>query len=268
MTTKYLTTKKQTDFLSAPESPPVWMIGTCGNAKADKTTRRLCENPGINGLVETIIPVDLAGEHFQNKFCAFCNGFSLSANLEPWRLEINCRTPLLYAVTDEDFLAKVEENRCNIFYRPPLSSVIPVYDTCTERYYTISECNATGLWPVYDRTVETACKSFVDPFNYTYRNYFCYVCNTDNPLPKKDWKCELRQGEGGSFQPPFLAILDVSEIQTKTVNAPELVCDNETQYKDTKLVSENACIIHLKCNKLSRKINNARRLKKEILYQS
>ena len=32
---------------------------------------------------------------------------------------------------------------------------------------------------IYASEIESACAAFIDPYNQTYKNYFCMLCNTD-----------------------------------------------------------------------------------------
>ena len=234
MTPQYFTTEEKTDFVGITIQS-VWMIARCGSSTIDTYSRDLCEKPGKNGLIETLIPVKSAGEHYRNKFCAYCNGVPVSAELKAWKMEITCKDPLFQEIYDRNLLAILEENRCNIFYKLPDGERYP--EQCIAHSYTISKCNVTGLWPVYNSTIDKGCSSFMDAFNITYRNYYCYLCNTDNPLPRDEWKCKESKGQGGTAEPPFVAILDLSVINRMEQTTDELECDDKTEYEDKKLVS-------------------------------
>lgn len=235
MTPQYFTSEEETDFVTRITSQSVWMIARCGSSITDSYTRDLCEKPGMHGIIETLVPVKVANEHYRNKFCAFCNGVPVSAGFHAWKIEITCKDPLFQEIYDRNLLAILEEKRCNIFYKLQDGERYP--EQCRAHSYTISQCNVTGLWPVYNSTVERGCHSFMDAFNNTYRNYYCYLCNTDNPLPRDEWKCKITEGQGGTNEPPFVAILDLSVISRMKVTTEELECKDETEYKDKKLVS-------------------------------
>ena len=81
--------------------------------------------------------------------------------------------------------------------------------------------------------IEAACHSFVDIFNQTYRNYFCYVCNTDNPEPPELWSCERQNKIDAAPYSMDLSIDLISQIEDGVV----LGCDPETQFVDLKQVA-------------------------------
>ena len=214
------------------------MIRKC-KPTATKIEREQCENPELSGSVASLVPVYYFGKHYRNRFCAYCNDISQKSFLTDWRLEIICNEPLLHFLTEETFLQTIKENRCNIFFKTPYieGTRKPFTEMCKEQIYTISKCNVTGLWSAYNETTDIACDSFVDAFNMTYKNYFCWLCNTNGHLPKDRWKCrDPDMGAGASINPPFVAILDLSAVKTKDENTEELKCDEDNQFEDRKMV--------------------------------
>ena len=84
--------------------------------------------------------------------------------------------------------------------------------------------------------IEAACNSFLDIFNRTYRNYFCYLCNTANPDPPEHWTCEApRDQPDQSDAARYSVDLSVDLIE-KIEDGVVLNCDPETQFVDLKKV--------------------------------
>ena len=82
--------------------------------------------------------------------------------------------------------------------------------------------------------IEAACHAFVDIFNQTYRNYFCYMCNTDNPEPPELLSCKQQSDSGETAYSMDLSIDLISKIEDGSV----LGCDPETQFVDLKQVGQ------------------------------
>ena len=218
----------------APDIEPVWMITKC-----DPNFRRflfrygvkeLCENPGLHDSLETILPFETVdGLDYRNIFCAYCNGVDM-AKFRHWRVKIHCNQ--LVAVTDEDLVNSIRNKRCNIFYIPPWHKKAR---PCSIPQYRINQCNETGLWQVYNDTLIRACESFVDPFNYTYRNFFCYLCNSREIIPRGNWYCPAPLQETQNSSQDYTTTLYTIDVLTQKANK-ETVCDLDTQFMDYKMV--------------------------------
>ena len=223
--------KDDTDFVSRVLVGPVWMITKCMKTATDEE-RELCENPESSGTIDSLVPVYYGGKHYRNRFCIYCNeGFDIT-EVGDWSLEIVCNDLMYHWSPDENLLQSVRKNRCNIFFKTTFYT-----EPCTEQFYTTSECNVTGLWSTYNETIDRACNSYVDAFNMTYKNYFCWLCNTNRHIPSDHWKCQAppRRDQATTY-PPFVAILDLSAIKAKAATTKELTC-KDTQFEDRKMVS-------------------------------
>ena len=220
-----------------------WLVTKCSNHTLPESEIALCENPEHAGTIDGIVPVSdpWSSSHYRNKYCAFCNGVDKSATLIKWKLQIYIQQYL--AFPNDNLLAALREQNGNIIFIPPSYLVT---EKCFWPPYYISACNITGLWPVYDEKIELACHAFIDPFNQTFQNYFCYLCNTANYQEQEwlfeeqewlsdNWTCVPFELHFKEISPPFFALLDVS-----VVNGDEdentLVCDSD-QFMDDKHVS-------------------------------
>ena len=214
-----------------------WMVDICPFDVADSRNTELCENPGKEDLLETLIPVTDIGTNtvYRNKYCAYCSGLSDSSLLVEWKVEIH--NDIYLNVPDDNLLQKIRDDMGNIFYKPP---VFVMHDDCKiGDSYSISACNVSGKWAVYNESLERACAAFIDPFNSTYQNFFCYLCNSPSPpTHQSNWTCSGRSSDITQVSPPFLAILDVSEATGYKEVEKALTCSAD-QFSDMKKVNYN-----------------------------
>ena len=192
----------------------------------------LCTHPGQQ--LETMVPVTepVTNRHYKNRNCAYCNGVETDTPLINWKLQIYSNQHLSFP--DNDLLHKIRTTRGNIFFQKPEYVKTLSCDPLPE--YTIDSCNKTGLWMNYDETTKEACDAFVDPFNYTYKNYFCYLCNVATPLSLNDTICPIKPSAQrlGPATPQFVAELDLYTIVGEN-NQEKLICKG-TQFTDEYLV--------------------------------
>lgn len=207
------------------------MIGKCNpdiTMYVDERIAALCLSPGSDKSIHSLVPVSDGVLHYRNKYCAFCNGREHSI-LTNWKLEIACTS--LISLDEVDILDKVEKKKCNLFYRPP--AAVPTV-RCEIPKYSISTCNETGLWQVYNETMELACDAFVDPFNLTYKNYFCFLCNRGDVLNSSEMYCKVTQ-DITDVSPPFTSLLDLGGIEAEmSTDLPK--CDVLSEFRDYKKV--------------------------------
>lgn len=189
------------------------MIAKCDPDYPNVEIRDLCEHPGLDGSPESVVPVTDSRSfvHYTNKYCYHCNRHDREASLIYWTLDIKSKEYI--AIPNEKLLLELKQQRGNIIFHQP--NYVGV-EACDAPRFQISTCNVTGLWKTYNIYIERACISFLDPFNYTYRNYFCYLCNIAKTLPEDSWGC-LIEGIGGDYNlnPPFLAILDITAVESE-----------------------------------------------------
>ena len=227
-----ITLPEETLFPKASDVDQVWMVAICATNHLSYTSdrvKRLCENPEFETSLETLVPVSDQYQTYKNIYCAYCNG--ATKPLENWKLNIFCTD--IVSFTEENMLAVIKENRCNIFYARTQHVVV---QTCRLPSFSISRCNETGLWPQFDSNIERACRSFTDPFNSTYKNYFCYVCNTNEPVPFDDWQCSLPREDLPITTPPYSFSYDTDMIN-EAKNDKLLGCNITKQFPDLKMVS-------------------------------
>ena len=209
-------------------------ISTCNASYPNPTIRSLCETPDPDTYLETLYPVTdyTFLRTYRNQFCALCDDNADLKKVVRWEINVSCNA--FDAITHEQMVRIIKKRQCNITFKAPEKKKV---QGCIP--YTISTCNVTGQWRVYNETLETACNSFVDPYNYTYKNVFCYLCNTDDSDHVDQRHCpkiKMKLGSVSGYTPPFLAIMDLNAVSKYQTNE-NLQCNKATQFTDNKLVS-------------------------------
>ena len=192
-----------------------------------------CEDPDLTAPLQDLITVtDLRTHvHYRNRFCALCNGLDETVPLTTWDIRIACDR-ILFA-SDPNFVLNIKQRYCNLLFEFPKETAT---QTCVMPPYTISKCNETKLWPIYDEAIDLACDAFLDPFNLTYKNYFCYVCNTAEPIEYDEEKCKgVKFHDFNDVTPSFSLIINLDNI-IPAKSEDTLNCDKGTQFEDHKLV--------------------------------
>ena len=209
-----------------------WMVTKCHPEYTNMSVIQLCNNPGLNGLLDSIIPVVLVAtdELFRNKFCALCNNIELTDNIIYWQLDIYADGFVKFP--QRNLLSSIRSNRENIFYTSP--KFVTPQEPCYIPPYTISKCNETGLWDQYDKDTELAYNSFIDPYNRTYKNLFCFKCNNRNETSQHISRYTNRcyETEYETEAPVFIA-----PVSRETVLGYEQHPCGTRQIYDHKLVS-------------------------------
>ena len=224
--------RKPKDYKS-PKSE--WMISRCEQVPYDAEIIEKCENPEFDTSLKSLIPVTDTTSHiiYRNVFCTQCNTVT-GATFKSWGVKIGCDGNFAPA---KNMLDEMYKAQCTINF-------IRVDNTllrhCDKPSYSISTCNETGQWQKYDELTNTACNSFVDQFNFTFKNYFCYLCNVHTPVPVEDFWCLKDKPSKilNDFLPSFSAIVDIN-ILSRWEDDEILHCDPIKQFADYKMVSSS-----------------------------
>ena len=158
------------------------LISTCPSSWGNGSIKSHCETDvlsrydGEQDLVNTWPIFDQQGSHYQNIYCAVCNGFSMS-DVQPW--DISSRK-------DTDYYRNSPNQQCRpanhtskeIGSRPRFCS--------TE---TIKSCPNN-----YDnQTMADYCSSYINYIcigNKYYQNYHCYLCNNEASDDTDEQECQ------------------------------------------------------------------------------
>ena len=140
----------------------------------DSSLKDLCYNESFDILNTDSYPFFVSG-WYRNKHCAICNNETVSddkrISLAVTDCEQNTFDINVYSSIDE-IQQRLTMSKCNL--RFPLN-YLAIGDVCPD-YNTISQCNVTGMWDVWDEEVEMTCKSYDRKF-LIFKNIFCYACN-------------------------------------------------------------------------------------------
>ena len=231
---RIITTKKLKYPPPATLQSPVWMITKCSPGVEPNTINfERCTAIGPSSPLDSFVPVTYAGVTYRNKYCAYCSGVDQTAVMKDWHVQLYCDDSV--SLTDDNFVDKMEEKNCSMYFLQPDETQT---QQCQRGYrYEISTCNETGLWPYYDQLTDLACQSFIDPFNLTYKNYFCYLCNTDQFQPKENRTCSPSDYDAHMLDitPPFTAIVNLEAIKPST-EKDLMDCNVIYQLQDKKMV--------------------------------
>ena len=199
---------------------------TCNRESTNDDDIYMCETS--ESEIETVVPVTepVTNVHYKNKYCAYCNDVDKSMQLISWKLQIYSSQYI--SVPRTDLLEVIRRTRSNIIFIPP--GYVETHECFTNPDYNIGTCNQTGLWQKYDELVETACEVYTDAFNFTYKNFFCFLCNADTSVIDKDWNCTVKLPNS----PPFSVVYDLNVIM-EGHTTHNLVC-NDSQFLDEHMV--------------------------------
>ena len=199
----------------------------------DQVTIDLCENPGLNYGIDSQVPVTGQDKKiYRNAYCAKCNGDDLVSEYIYWNLFITCDFPVTF--NKENILHVLEANACEVYLKEPKLDL--TMEPCSASpEHMISSCNVTGLWANYSRSIEIACHSFTDPFNQTYRNYFCYLCNIGKPIPRDKRTCATHTSRQSSLDAQFAFTVSYDLIMQSSADT-SLNCSPTKQFTDVKKV--------------------------------
>ena len=160
------------------------MVTYCSNHSIVEWVNRCTKQDETYPLLVRKIPVSSLsynGTVFQNKYCAWCNGHF---DIIEWKAKFACTeiNPRIHTMVS---LKRLEEeindanSKCNIVYVEPTNMTSIKCEDKQE--FNINTCNVTGNWDTYDSWIESACRSYYQPYIPTgsvyYRNVFCFICN-------------------------------------------------------------------------------------------
>ena len=197
-----------------------WMITKCDPEYQDQVEISKCLNP-IHDL-DSVVPVTEPPRLFKNKHCAYCNFVDKKAPLISWK-RIQIQSDRYVSFPNSNLLQELQAIRGNLFFIPPEYIVTEACEPFPENM--VDTCNVTGLWKNFEATVMTACESFVDPYNHTYKNIFCYMCNQGTQTSLTDI-CQASDLDRESRKPQFSATIDLDSVQNGN-NPSILICDDD-----------------------------------------
>ncbi|XP_062575300.1 uncharacterized protein LOC134237213 [Saccostrea cucullata] len=117
---------------------------------------------------------------------------------------------------------------------------------------TISQCNVSGLWDTFNRTVNNACLYYRDnPGTLPYKNLFCYLCNRPNSskFPFFDVSLDMNTEllfRNGSSVPIFFFEINVQEfLEEYFLLIKQKVFE---QFGEIKIINQSRGVVLMKHN--------------------
>lgn len=211
-----------------------WLVSYCDPDGSHSEYRQQCERPAFDDSLDNIdnfrpVTDTLSRTSYRNIFCADCNGVD-RVSLIKWTIQVGSTNNI--SITVDNDMKKLRQRRGNLIFLKPRYIFV---DKCSLiPPYHITSCNETGLWTFFDEHIDRACNSFVDPFNSTYKNYFCYLCNKpDSESINENDSCVIETFN--IITPRFFSMLDLSRVEGKR-NDIQIQCGT-SQFLDRVLVS-------------------------------
>lgn len=215
----------------------VSMISHClrgMNKPADYINK--CENSLRLTDIDTKIPVTVKNGTnivtYKNLYCAVCNDVKTNEMLY-WSPKLDCYTyDFDFSATPlEQILEEQSSGNCILYFTPPANVNKSSFQKCGE---VIGECNATGLWKVYDPLIEAACQSFESHFQNIYRNVFCFLCNTNDDIMDIPF-CRLSEMATVTFSLILKYIPTLDDTMPATTNETSYGCINGEIYDSAQV---------------------------------
>ncbi|GFR57661.1 hypothetical protein ElyMa_000006200 [Elysia marginata] len=247
-------------FVRVASCPPLVRTSNTSQDVALET-RKMCE-----GIVDDDLPLGFLGPYvdvqtglvFRNKFCALCNGYSLSTAstlselktltgayerrvVTPWSIRVNCSNyQQLYTLKSQNqLLDKASTGRlrweCVVLYDEALSNRQP--SRCFMNRYTPEDYENLNC----EATLMTLCRNVSDPYlNMNgVKNMFCHVCEGKRfyRVVRKNTVCFTYSGIDMNhfLHPPISLLLGVS-AQNSLRNIEKLnECTATTRWVDDRV---------------------------------
>ena len=199
------------------------MIAKCLISFKITAVRKKCEIRSNASVLEDVLPVDDLKTNITcaNKHCAECQGIPYYTY---WKAGVQCIKSIFNPKSYNTLLADVSATwDCDIHFY----SLQNIESAPCQIY--ISTCNETGLWENYDSFIERACWLYFAPYQATYRNPFCAICNGYDPnnFQYDDGWCGTGQPPGGAS---FAALLDFRPDQQQEDQKSVGKCSVEQLY--------------------------------------
>lgn len=229
------------------------VIGECPNDYPDNDVRRKCRYANKTEDFLSLVPVVSTSNSlsYRNRYCFECHNAS---GLHAWDMSIeDCSftPPYNLISTFNEILETAEEFQCEltlkpnreIFHRqcgfrtPTIFPATTMYSPnlwwyCTNmnihRFFdchgqkfiankTVGNCNDTGLWQNYDKSLVTGCESGKEigmKWKGSFKNLHCLLCNTDSNLGDSCRTDEIPSDGGLVFN--INHIFNISQVRNTT----------------------------------------------------
>ena len=218
-------------------APHFLITDRCPNNETDSDLKRKCDSIDMSSFDGFVWVSDKAtGQIFQNRFCAKCHGVT---HYVYWTIGIKECTSALDESLPINYI--LQNNNCLFILNEPseIGTVASKYRCFVP---DISQCNQTGTWTQFNKTIYAGCETFDMPFitetvggsiDIVYKNKFCMICNN----PPLDRIKELCSEKNFRFEisVSFIGIIDFNRLHEKTY---ETSCESDEVF-DHVLVSQS-----------------------------
>ena len=186
-----------------------------------------CSGKLISALTDFIwVTDDQTQRIYNNKHCARCHGL---AAYTPWAISVDCLEAYNGRNSPIDATQHILTN-CNWAVVPPETG----HNTGRCLIPEIDQCNVTGDAKTYDPALEWACNSFEQIYveetiirgvvykTRTYKNVFCYLCNTPSDQQTKDVCTSFDEVLGRMGDESFMGIIDYTTLENMEKTADQV----------------------------------------------
>ena len=219
------------------------MVIQCPDFYNVTSIKTYCEQPSNTDWAD-VVPHFHSEISFRNIHCAQCHGYN---DTRSWPTSITCSSfdNSLQQATSllELFNATMKSKACRIQFTQPSLDM----RSCNARHGgVIASCNITGQWQFYDERIVKACSMFSHVVNGTYKNIFCYLCNT-----RLHWRFVLElRGSSRSQQPmsaSLTALIDFSNTleahTSRSSQATDLQSMSNSTESKTAYLEQVGCFV-------------------------
>jgi len=199
---------------------PYRYISRCPTGYTNVTTKEKCMRTisefDFREPLNYIVPITSVSLHvnYMNYYCWLCNG-DLDDTLEPWEPAMVCEVGYTRGMlrSAEEIRELVDKDKhCNLMFIAP-SNMSAYIKPCLK---LISQCNETGLWSTYDRSLEEACLSYTSAYNTSYKNVHCFLCNGHDRTDNEEL---CKSPDVKATRPSFVALLDFNNLEQDSTGA-------------------------------------------------
>ena len=190
---------------------------SCPPSEINISLARKCSGAFYNSTDEFVWVSDkVSGKIYQNRYCALCHGVT---DFISWLIRTSCLEVLM---TDtSNFMDIILSDHCtSVNEATSMEETRARTFACDSPHF--SECNVTGFWTKYEESIDKACKWSYWPYFHklsitrvvqSYRNIFCYICNSPEQKQVSGDYCEVQSihSERKNFL-SFSALIDVKDL--------------------------------------------------------
>jgi hypothetical protein len=208
------------------------VIDGCPNFMQDPYYQKCYQPTKIEDYV--MVSETKTGRVYRNKHCAECNRIR---NYERLDLRIKCKDMLsMTKLSTQKEREKYVMENCSVMAH--LNKKIKGMSHCVPQSKTITKCNKTGSWDIYNKEIVEGCKNnyigqntnFIKVPGYYYANVYCFLCNGKSRLHELDTCTISDEGKDDKSD-----IISLSVILDQNIWVDETVATEEERCQLTHI---------------------------------